>query len=118
MGEKEYYIFSNLSPFPKESFCQLREFYGLEVKELLERANLSNTVYDRIMSKKRISRNSCLKICLAFGLGVALMKKYLGINGYYLNEFEKEDYIFIKEYEKMLIESYQNRGLDTSYNRI
>ena len=113
MVEKEYYIFTNLSPSPKESFCQLREFYGYEVKDLLEKANLSSTVYDRIMSKKRISKNSCLKLCLALGLGIPLMKKYFGINGYYLNEFEKEDYIFIKKYEKLLIESYKKQDLYT-----
>lgn len=95
-------LYSELSIKPKECFCQLRKFYNLSIEDFLERAKLSHKVYDNIMGGKKISKISCIKMCLGFSLPVTVMKKVLSIFGHNLNENDINDAEILLKYEKYL----------------
>ena len=95
-------LYSDLSVNPKECFCQLRKFYNLSVADFLEKSKLSHKVYDNIISGKKISKISCIKMCLGFSLPVTVMKKVLSIFGYNLNENDLNDAEILLKYEKYL----------------
>ncbi len=95
-------FYSDLSINPKECFCQLRKFYNLSVEDFLEKSKLSHKVYDNIIGGKKISKISCIKMCLGFSLPVIVMKKVLSIFGYNLNENDLNDAEILLKYEKYL----------------
>ena len=99
INEYEFYVES--SNIQKVLFTQIRNSLHLTVAETIDICNISESVYDRIISNKRISKANALKICFGLKLNFLLAMKFLDATGNHLNALMYEDYQLINVLKKL-----------------
>lgn len=98
------------SDSPKELFTEIRRYYHYKVDDVLVLCDVSKNIYDRIMSNKKISKESALKICVGLKLDFFLMMKFMTVTGNYLNVYDFNDYKILKNYKKSVETSSHEQG--------
>ena len=107
---EEYEFLANCSNKPKEFFKELRKKYNLTVNDVLIKCDISKYVYDRLISKNKISKDNVKKICI----GLELNHPY-GRFGTKINIFEEMTHTEHLQFHKVYGYGNGNGGFNRYY---